>query len=478
MKATGVIKLFKSAVFKEEIQDPYLVDKKYRYWRIRIFYSMYVGYVFFYFTRKSFTFIIPQLISELGYSYTQLGLLSTILYITYGISKFVSGILSDQANPRYFMAIGLIFTGVFNILFGFSSSLWLFAIFVGLNGWFQGWGWPPITKQLTHWYSKEERGLWWSFCSTSHNVGGAIIPIIVGYYAERLGWRYAMHMPGIMCIVVGILLINRLRDVPRSLGLPPIEKYKQFILSKINNKQNIQQPQEPISNKSSTNNPINNSEHPAEQVLTAKEILFGYIFNNYSVIIMAICCFFIYIVKTAINDWAVPFLVANKGYSLIAAGTSIVWFELGGLLGMLFTGWVTDRIFSGKRIQCIMIFGLCLAVNLWLFWQYSFHNQLVDFIMLGSMGFFVFGPQMLIGLAAAEHVDPKVACSANGFVSWWGCIGAAVAGLPLGMLIDAGWNWFFFLLLLCSVLSCIVLIPIVLTAGKRRPSYLLSTQSS
>ena len=39
-----------------EIESADEIKAKYKYWRIRIFYSIYVGYALFYFTRKSFTF--------------------------------------------------------------------------------------------------------------------------------------------------------------------------------------------------------------------------------------------------------------------------------------------------------------------------------------------------------------------------------------------------------------------------------------
>lgn len=49
-----------------------------------------------------------------------------------------------------------------------------------LNAFFQGWGWPPCSKILNTWYSRNERGLWWAIWNTSHNLGGAIIPLIAG----------------------------------------------------------------------------------------------------------------------------------------------------------------------------------------------------------------------------------------------------------------------------------------------------------
>jgi MFS transporter, OPA family, sugar phosphate sensor protein UhpC len=216
-----------------EIKDKERIRSKYRYWRIRILYSMFIGYAFYYFTRKSFTFAMPGLIAELGFDKSQLGILGSILSLTYGVSKFVSGIIGDKINPRYMMAIGLMLTGVCNICFGLSSSIVLFAIFWGLNGWFQGFGWPPCARFLTQWYSHSERGSWWSTWNVSHNVGGFLIPWVVGFALHYFGWRYGMYIPGVLCILVGFFLINRLRDTPQSLGLPSIEKYRNDRVDKI-----------------------------------------------------------------------------------------------------------------------------------------------------------------------------------------------------------------------------------------------------
>ncbi|HRE32251.1 MAG TPA: MFS transporter, partial [Candidatus Berkiella sp.] len=85
-----------------------------------------------------------------------------------------------------------------------------------MNGWFQAWGWPACCKQLNYWFAQSERGLWYSICSTSHNLGGALIPIIAVFCAIQFGWRYAMFVPAVCSILMGFVLMNRLRDVPRT----------------------------------------------------------------------------------------------------------------------------------------------------------------------------------------------------------------------------------------------------------------------
>ena len=111
----SIFDIFKPPPHIKEIKDEKVVNKNYKYWRIRTFYSMYAGYAFYYFSRKSFTFAMPSMKESLGLTNTQIGILASILSLTYGASKFVSGIMSDRSNPRYFMAVGLILTGIFNI---------------------------------------------------------------------------------------------------------------------------------------------------------------------------------------------------------------------------------------------------------------------------------------------------------------------------------------------------------------------------
>lgn len=432
----SLLQLFKPAPFLPERQDPQDIQDEYRYWRFRIFYSTYVGYAIFYFTRKSFTFATPHLAQDLGLSMADIGILGTILYVTYGISKFVNGVFSDRSNPRFVMGIGLILTGISNIFFGSSSSFILLALFWGLNGWFQGWGWPPCTKLLTYWFSQSERGKWWSLTSTSHNLGGAIVPLLVAYCCTLLNWRWGVFVPGLIAIVVGIWLLERLRDLPQSLGLPAVEIYKGEAASEVHRSND-------------------------GQILSSRDILFHHVLNNKAVWILSLCYFFVYVIRTALNDWAVLYLVQVKDYSLVLAASGVTWFEVGGFFGVLLSGWASDLFFRGRRIPIMLwsAFGLVLSVGI--FWLLPDGGFLLDMALMGILGFLVFVPQNLVGLAAVEFVDKKAACTANGFAGCFAYVGAAATGYPLGKIIDL-WSWegFFITLLVCSLAVILALLPL------------------
>ena len=81
-------------------------------------------------------------------------------------------------------------------------------------------------RLLTAWYSRTERGGWWALWNTAHNVGGALIPIVMAASALHYGWRAGMMIAGCMAIVVGIFLCWRLRDRPQALGLPAVGEWR------------------------------------------------------------------------------------------------------------------------------------------------------------------------------------------------------------------------------------------------------------
>ncbi len=431
----SILNVFRPVPPVDEIQDPELVKKNYQYWRIRTFYSMWIGYAFFYFTRKSFTYAMPVMQSELGLGKFELGLLGSILYVTYGASKFLSGILGDRSNPRYFMSIGLILTGIFNCFFGMSSLFWAFAVFWGLNGVFQGWGWPGCAKLLTHWYSQSERGRWWSLWNTSHNIGGSLIPLIVAACAEYLGWRFSMYIPGLICIAAGFFIMNRLRDTPQSLGLPPIEKFK--------------------------NDLSNNSKAKEKSVLSTKELLLDYVIKNKYIWVLAVAYFLVYIIRTAVNDWSMVYLIEVKNYTLKQAGLCLFWFEWGGLAGSLAAGWASDVVFKGKRNPINILFTAAVLVVIFAFKSFPTASVWVDSMFIFLFGFFIFGPQMLIGIAAAELSHKNATATATGFVGCFAYLGAAVAGGPLGAITQKwGWDVYLMTLFFCGLLGVFIMLPL------------------
>lgn len=409
-------------------------DTLYAYWRRHIMLGMYVGYAGFYLTRKTLSAASPALITNLNIDMAHIGLMGTLFSLTYGVSKFVSGMIADQTNSRFFMSTGLILTGVISLVFSQMHSIAALTALWVANAWFQGWGWPACANLLTSWYSRNERGVWWAVWNTAHNVGGAIVPVLVAYLVIHVNWQAGFALPGVAAIVIGLLLFFYLRDKPKSLGLPNIGDWR---------KDKLEQ--------------FHEADSPS---LTYRTILHRYVLTNRYLWLLAVSYIMVYIVRTAIYDWGNIYLTQQHHYSLIQANIALAMFEVGGVLGSLVAGWGSDRIFAGNRGPMCILFATGIFLSVAAFWLFPFTDIFIHALLLFCVGFFVFGPQMLIGMAAAECSHKQAAGASTGFVGIFAYLGAAAAGYPLALIIEAfSWQGFFIAIALCAVTIGLVLLP-------------------
>lgn len=401
--------------------------KIYNKWRIRILLSVILGYATFYLCRQNFSMIMPAFMEEFGYTKTQLGALLTISSIVYGIGKFINGYLSDRSNARYFMPFALFCSGIITFFLGFSQSLVFLGSFWIINNWFQSMGWPPVAKMLAHWFAAEELGRKWSYAAASHQIGGALTLVFTSYLVSDFGWRIAFFIPAIIALIVSYLLFNRLRESPRELGFPSVELYKnQLITTNDGDKQN----------KLPTIKII-------KQVFISKDMWYICFANM-----------FLYIVRLGVILWAPLFLREFKNISINEAGLHVAAYEMTGFFGGIVAGATSDKIFCGQRGPIGALFMIALACVLYAFWQIPTDYLFLNRILMMSMGFCVYGPQVLAGVASTDIVSKKAIGIANGLVGAMGYIGSAVSGVCVGLISDKwGWNAVFVFFIASSLLG-------------------------
>ncbi|MBP3612588.1 MAG: MFS transporter, partial [Rikenellaceae bacterium] len=77
-------------------------------------------------------------------------------------------------------------------------------------------------------------------------------------------------------------------------------------------------------------------------------------------------------------------------------------------------------------------------------------------LVLAMGGFFIYGPQALIGIAAANQATKEGSATANGVAGVFGYVGSFFSALGVGMLADAyGWNTVFYVIVAVGALGAI-----------------------
>lgn len=412
------------------------IDHTYKKLRLQVFLGIFVGYAGYYLVRKNFALAIPDLVEQ-GFSKTELGVAFSFLAISYGLSKLLMGNVSDRSNARVFMPLGLILSAIVMFIFGWfsfaTSSVMVMGVLLFLNGWFQGMGWPPSGRTMVHWFSIKERGTKMSIWNVAHNLGGGLMaPLAILGFELFNDWHAKFYFPGMVAMGVAVLMYTLMRSTPQSEGLPAIEEWK--------------------------NDYPEDYDASHESNFSAKEIFVKYILPNKMLWSIAFANAFVYLIRYGISDWAPVYLQEVKGFDFRSSGYAYSAYEFAGIPGTILCGWLSDKVFNGKRAPVSIIYMLFIALAIVIYWMNPAGNPTIDIICLIAIGFLIYGPVMLIGVHALDLVPKNAAGTSAGLTGLFGYfLGTALlANVAAGYIIDQfEWAGFFIFMLAACVLSVV-----------------------
>ena len=239
-----------------------------------------------------------------------------------------------------------------------------------------------------------------------------------------------------LAVLVAIVAYCLIRDTPQSCGLPPVEKWRNDYGSTYSDK--------------------------AEETLPVKEI-FKTVLSNKYLWYIAFANAFVYMVRYGCLDWA-PAILTERGVNLKDAGWAYFAYEIAAIPGTLICGWLSDKLFHGRRALPTVLFMLVVAVFIVIYWLCLDDINVVLVCLIG-IGFFIYGPVMLIGVQSLDMAPKNVAGTAAGLTGFMGYVlgTALLANVLIGYVAQhAGWNWTFVLL----VASCFVAVVLMLMTHK------------
>ena len=433
------------------------LTSKYRYWEWRTIIVLMLGYALYYFVRKNFSIAIPAIEQELGISKAQLGIFLTLNGIIYGFSRFVNGILVDRFSKKNIMAVGLLISAAINFAICFSpqmngvmhlldaegkATLGLVSLIGSLwvvNGYIQGMGVPPCISLLANWIRPSELATKQSVWNASHSIGAGVVVWLCGVLLNRYGysaWNLCFAVPAAISLLGVPIIYFGLKDKPSEVGLPPVEDLDKVESGAVA------------------------VEKPAEEKIDGaifKKVVNKMVFANPYVWIISISNFCVYVIRFMILDWGSSFLTQEKGMDIATAATVVASSELvGGILGMLLAGWVTDKFFKNKAHRTCFFGAVGATISFFIFWRIPSAEWSLVFLVLSA--FFIYGPQALHGTCASQQATKYAAGTANGIAGIFGYASTMVSGVLFGFLADAyGWDAVFILSIAFGVLGSIVI---------------------
>ncbi len=458
--------------------------KKFLSWQLRIIILTMISYSFFYFVRKNFSIAMPGLTAEYGISNTSFGWIIFAGSLVYGFSRFINGYVVDRVRGRFVMALGLLLCAAANFAFGFGvdMSSWftgttegpklvetlilVMGVIIILNQYFQGMGYPPCARLIPHWVHPSELATKMSIWNVSHSIGSFLALVLCGAimggmgknlvgnpevvaritenlsnsgvenaaaqalnYAAHVGaWKWCFWIPAFISLAGAALVFFGVRDDPKEVGLPDL-------------------PDTGLGGYSKTMSAKARRKFELEMV-----------WKNRWIWTFCIANIFVYIVRMGVLDWGPKFLTESRGVSISTAGWTVAAFELAGIAGTIFAGWATDHLFGGKghRMCVVCMLGAALFMTVFRFLPIT-ANWFATVAVLMGAGFFIYGPQALVGISISNHATKEAAARGNGIAGVLGYVGSAISGLIVGYVADAyGWPRVFEIIVIMAVVGLII----------------------
>ena len=153
--------------------------------------------------------------------------------------------------------------------------------------------------------------------------------------------------------------------------------------------------------------------------------------------ILALSSAFMYISRYAVNSWGVFYLEAQKGYSTLDASFIISVNSVCGIVGTAFSGYISDKLFNGRRNIPALIFGLLNVGALSIFLLVPGVHYWLDVIAMIMFGLGIGVLLCFLGGLMAVDIAPRNASGAAlGVVGIASYVGAGIQDVMSGILIE------------------------------------------
>lgn len=301
-----------------------------------------LSYTTFYFCRVSLSVVKSPLIDSGSLSAVQIGYISGLLMVVYGLGRLINSFLADHKNTKKILVWGLFLSAVINIILGIwlragvegAAFFIMFMLLWGANGFFQSMGPGAGVVCLIRWFPKSCRGTFYSIFSTTPHIGRFLAYALFGYMASKGLWREVFICAGCLGLVISALSMRLLHESPEKEGLGTLQE-------------------------------ITGEEEAPKDKLDAKTSQ-RLVLKTPIIWIIAATSAMIYLVQFAVNDWGILYLQKAKEYSLMGASSMVGLQSLFAAAGVFSSGILADKMFKERHgLLAVLSCGgalLCLAV--------------------------------------------------------------------------------------------------------------------
>jgi OPA family glycerol-3-phosphate transporter-like MFS transporter len=388
----------------------------YRTRRVLNWFPLGLTYATYYMGRYNFNVVKGTMGSMFHLDKAEMGIIATAGFWTYALSVMFNGPLADRVGGRKAILIGALGALALNLTIGLLFlNGWTTKIVVGMsllyaaNMYFQSFGALSVVKVNAPWFHVKERGVFGGVFGSMISAGYFLALSVGGWILAHFPWYMIFIIPSFAIGVMFFVDLLFVKDRPSQAG------HADFDTGDAS---------------AGDDTPVNWGYlvkrvfmHPVILTITAAEFCTGFVRQG-------LLLYFTEYLKEVHH--------VDPGSALFWwAGTGIT---IGGIVGGLACGYISDRLFQSRRPPVAFLFYLGQIVTLFLLGIAS--GSFAAACLIGLSCMFIFGVHgMLSGTASMDFGGRKAAASAAGMLDGIQYVAAGLTGFGLGWILKTyGWD--------------------------------------
>ncbi|MGG1573454.1 MFS transporter [Fictibacillus sp. NRS-1165] len=334
------------------------------------------AYFVCYADRTNIGVVLPFIQKEFTLNNFQAGAIASFFFLGYAITQIPAGFALGKKGSRGIGALAILAFSLVTFLLGTvksATSLVLLRLGLGIA---EGPAPVTMTSTINQWFPAKEKATATGVYIASTQLAPIVVPIIASWIAVTQGWRsvfYWFAIPGIIMAVI----------------------WYAFVRTKPEDSPNVSEAEARYIRESQ-----------AIQVNSGKEKSFGWldkfiryqkvaplttfksVFASWNIWGNTLTYFLMNSVIYGILTWVPSYLVNAKGYSFMKMGFVASMPAVGGLLGAILGGFLSDKVFEKRRKPTMLITATAAAVMMFVIINIPDNGALVA-LCLGLAGFFL-----------------------------------------------------------------------------------------
>jgi sugar phosphate permease len=291
---------------------------------------------------------IAVLKDEFGWSNTAVSGAASLQRVESGLLGPPQGWMLDRFGARTIMRIGLVIMASGFFLFSQINSLTMFYVaFVIMAIGASLSGFMSVTTVVVQWFERR-RATAMAMMQTGMSIGGILVPL-VGVSLVQFGWRNTAIISGFLVLIIGLPLVQMMRDTPEKYGMLP----------------DGERPSEPAGEGVPVAPAIERVNFTPRQAIRTRA--FWFIGFGHALAVLVV---------SAIMVHLVIYLKEAQGFSVTGATFIVSFMTAVTMVGQIVGGFLGDR-FEKRKIAMFAMFGhaaglYALAFGTGLFWVLFF----------------------------------------------------------------------------------------------------------